>query len=262
MAEIVTRLPLPDATPGKEWGLDGRLAKIKAGLEVTGRKFGITGKELATTGSLIGLTLGVGSVLGIGMHEANLVSQNPHDLGFAWKYAVENFWTSFIWINKPLEVITLATGRVPANVIREFAATTADAQIQSKIYDHLALRGLATMVWTLGQIVRLTNIGTEVSKMFKEKVLAGKEKMLRWASPEEVVVRLSGRQSDVTDFSAEHDGRHLLPVFENMDLVEDFVTKHTQGGKRPSVWQVPSGNYGKPESWENFRYNPKWLKKR
>src|SRR3989344_1167557 len=262
MAAEMVSLPQPEISPGKEWGLDSRLAKVKAGLEITGRKFGITGKELFTVGSLAGLGLAVGAVLGIGMHEASLVSKNPQDLGFAWKYATENFWTSFIWINKPTELIALAMGSQPTEALKDFAGTVADAQVQLQIYGHLAARGIATMVLTLGQIVRLTNIGAEANRIFKNRVLAGREKMLRWASPEEVVVRFAGRQSDVTDFSAYHDGAHLLPVFEEPELVSDFVAKHTRDGKQPKVWQIPSGRYGKAESWDGFHYPPKWLIKR
>eukprot|EP01006_Ploeotia_vitrea_P007399 TRINITY_DN16927_c0_g1_i2.p1 TRINITY_DN16927_c0_g1~~TRINITY_DN16927_c0_g1_i2.p1 ORF type:complete len:528 (+),score=43.27 TRINITY_DN16927_c0_g1_i2:83-1666(+) len=106
---------------------------------------------------------------------------------------------------------------------------------------------MAQLVRTVGQLV-------SAGERFRLNVLFGSEAPLK--SVKQRVIRLCGKESDVTYVSLMHHGEHILPVYERQpkwyqkQLVTQLmhINKHWQW--KPIFWCVENNEYGSSIAWK------------
>lgn len=75
----------------------------------------------------------------------------------------------------------------------------------------------------------------------------------------ERVLRLCGRESAVTSLSLARYGRHILPVYEEPQLVAELIRVHSEGERVPVFWHVGPGQYGAPWAWSGLDFSESCL---
>lgn len=106
----------------------------------------------------------------------------------------------------------------------------------------------------ISQILRAIDIVNKADVTFNGNVMNGREPLFD-AGVKERVVRLAGKESDVTALSLARYHQHIVPIYEQPDAVASLVEKHSKGGQLPCIWHVPSGGYSQTEAdnkWNGF----------
>ena len=101
--------------------------------------------------------------------------------------------------------------------------------------------------------MRLVDSSAAAASDYDERVRNGHEPLFE-TGVQERVVRLAGRESDVTELSVRRFGAHIVPVFEDFSLPSvrrTLAAARTAGSgvDTPFGWHVPDGAYSKMESW-------------
>jgi hypothetical protein len=52
---------------------------------------------------------------------------------------------------------------------------------------------------------------------------------------------------------------HIVPVYENPDVVKTLIKKASNDGLRPTFWHIPTGSYAEMGLWKGFNLDPSWL---
>ncbi|MCA9371531.1 hypothetical protein KC726_01400 [Candidatus Woesebacteria bacterium] len=196
----------------------------------------------------------------IGLAEGLLISKGPHAVEFSARYALENIAPSIIWLTQNPKLIAETMGLNPETILRTFGSSVRDANVQLLINDLVYARSILAGFIGVGYVVRAATALNEVKQSIKDRVSKGKAPFPK--EPNGKVIRLAGKQSDVTDYSLspDIDGAHLLPVYEDAgsmgQLVDRFSVNNT-----PVAWCVEPNKYGKNESWKGFSFYPSWLLK-
>lgn len=276
--ESLSKLGLPTELNQREWPNPSTFEQWQnsstRSLEAISRRTGIGLKELAKPESLLffgAVGLVVGGTLA---HEIGTLSKGPIDHDFALRYIKENILPSVIWLTPPNELIAMASGKT-AEILRNFdpayIASLPPDQMKEmankalSIYGSQFFRWATVGVYAVSNIVNTINIGRDANKIFKEKVLLGKESLLTWweklsRGNTERIIRFSGKTSDVTEYDLDQN-YHILPIFEDPPLVRDIINEHSKNGNVPLYWQVDSGKYSEPTHWEGFHVKRNWLTK-
>jgi hypothetical protein len=95
----------------------------------------------------------------------------------------------------------------------------------------------------LAQLVRAVNISANAARIYEERIRLGQEPPLL-SGVDQRVVRLCGRESDVTAVSLQRSGVHIFPVYEAPEHVSHLVSEYSDNGRSPVFWCVRPGYYG------------------
>lgn len=191
----------------------------------------------------------------IGFIEGLILSHGLDSVAFAWRYGLANIMPSLVWASKEADLVARAAGLDPATVL-SLPDDTFGAIRESWAFNLYCLRSLTGGFVFINYILRVAGIAREARRTYCERVLSGREQPLPVRGGR--VVRLAGTQSDVTELSLIHDGEHLLPVYENPELINSLI-QHHGGGNLPVYWHVPAGEYGRDEVWEKLIIDDDWL---
>ena len=205
------------------------------------------------------LVLGSGAVvLGFGAMEAALLSaQIPFyeclDTGvFVVRYSFQNVLPSCIWNTADASLVAAALGYDPHVILRQFDPTSAaDAATQLHVHLLASSRSIVAGFMLLAQLVRAVNISANAARVYEEKIRLGQEPPLL-SGVDQRVVRLCGRESDVTAVSLQRTGVHIFPVYEAPEHVSHLVQAYSDHGRSPVFWSVRPGYYGYGFTWDNF----------
>lgn len=187
----------------------------------------------------------VGSICSIGCFEANMMLAPEYwaaePLGafkFVTRYSLEQVIVSCVWDTQQPYTVAAAVGIDPLVALRppfdgplSMARTPAEA---SALLRAGALEGFRSIIATtllLSQIINAVSLGIRGADAFRERVKLGKEPMFNGVSQR--VIRLCGRQSDVTEVSLVRYGPHIVPVYERPALVSTVVHAHSAGLRVP-----------------------------
>jgi len=191
------------------------------------------------------LAASTSAVLAIGAFEGAMLCNELHG-PFIFRYAVEQLLPSCVWSTQDATIVATAMGLDPQTVLQNLEPSVpSDAQTILRTQLLAAARSMAAGFMLLAQLVRVGTIGADAPTVYKERIRKGQEPPML-SSP--LIVRLCGRESDVTTTSLRRMGRHLLPVYEDPDRVS-----HLAWGKRyPVYWCVRPGRYGYSYWWRDF----------
>jgi hypothetical protein len=198
------------------------------------------------------------TVIAIGAAEATLLcSEIPFyesfDAGlFVLRYSVENLLPSCIWNTADANLVVRALECDPLLVLRQFDPTSAaDASTQLRVHFLASSRSIVAGFMLLAQLVRAVNISANAARIYEERIRLGQEPPLL-NGVDQRIVRLCGKESDVTAVSLQRSGVHLFPVYEAPDHVRHLVHEYSDNGRSPVFWSVRPGYYGYGFTWDNF----------
>ena len=207
------------------------------------------------------------------------VSAIPRQTLFVVRYAVSQILPSLIWHTQPVQSIAELVGLDRTHYFRT-AEEGLPTHKQLRLNHLCALRGAIAGSIMLTQLIALSGVWAKADTAFGQQVKRGKEPPListaKTASQprDGVVIRLAGKDSDVTAFSMAQLGRRKLwPIFEEPErhsvqaLVDTYAsssdstssTGATTAELVPLFWHVPSGAYGQPSSWKGMHIPRSWL---
>ncbi|CAH0371479.1 unnamed protein product [Pelagomonas calceolata] len=192
----------------------------------------------------------LGTVLAIGVYEGALLTR-PGALGrarFCFRYGAAQVLPSVIWLTKPARTCCEAWRVEAKPLLREVSPRR-----ELKVLGAQTLRSIVAGFLGIAQVMRLVDSSAAAASDYDERVRNGHEPLFE-TGVQERVVRLAGRESDVTELSVRRFGAHIVPVFEDFSLPSvrrTLAAARTAGSgvDTPFGWHVPDGAYSKMESW-------------
>ena len=198
------------------------------------------------------------AVLGFGAAEGTLLCaeipfyENMDSGLFVIRYAIENVLPSCIWNTADAKLVVTALGYDPVHILKQFdPASASDASTQLRIHLLASSRSIVAGFMLLAQLVRAVNISANAARIYEEKIRLGQEPPLL-NGVDQRIVRLCGRESDVTAVSLHRSGAHIFPVYEAPEHVRHLVHEYSDNGKSPVFWSVRPGYYGYGFTWDHF----------
>ncbi|KAI9987319.1 hypothetical protein PInf_023322 [Phytophthora infestans] len=203
-------------------------------------------------------------VLGLSAYEAYLLLDPVQPLTrdsllFMYKYATHNFLASCIWEARAPELVAQSLGLDPTQLLRVFhpATSSADAALQLRIMSVFTTRAMLAGFMVVTQLLNIVRASGTAALGYLENVYNGLEPPLHGI--EERIIRLAGKESDVTEVSMARYGAHILPVFEDPVRHRHLVAQWSLGGRVPCVWRVPKGQNGFRHSWTGLHIDGSFL---
>jgi hypothetical protein len=121
----------------------------------------------------------------------------------------------------------------------------------------------------LSQVVAVIGVAFAAKQSYENRCAAGREPPLERNGTDGVVIRMAGRESNVTDFSMAQLGRRgIFPIFEEAqghnvkELLRSYSSSSCRSSEWPAVpvyWQVDSGRYSNIDSWNGMSIPRNWL---
>jgi hypothetical protein len=153
-----------------------------------------------------------------------------------------------------------------------------DAEATLRAQGCAAIRSVMASAVALTQVLRTLAAALSAGGQFRNQISGGREPIF----PNDVqqrVIRLCGRESDVTALSLRRYGRHILPILERQyskwggdhdymanappvkggSAAFQLIRQHSDGLRVPVYWHVPENEYSNPWSWEGFDIGPSFL---
>jgi hypothetical protein len=230
----------------------------KRSFESGKRIFNIAVKSVLEPRTIKLVVMSSAVVLGLGAAEGTLLcSKLPFvecfDSGvFALRYSAENLLPSCIWSTSDATLVASALGYDPHQLLKQFDPSSAsDASTQLHVVQLASGRSIVAGFMLLAQLVRAVNISANAARIYEKNIRLGKEPPLLHGVDQRVV-RLCGRESDVTAVSLKRSGANIFPVYESPDRVQHLVQEYSDGGRSPVFWSVNHGYYGYGFSWDDF----------
>jgi len=162
----------------------------------------------------------IATVFGIGVYEGMLLSKRkaPGRAVFCLRYGAAQLLPSIIWLTKPAELIALSMKRDPTVLLKKFkdiaSGCSQSASKQLFVHNAQTLRSVLAGFVGIAQILRLVDVASLASDEYETRVKTGQESFLDSCS--ERVIRLAGSGSDVTEYSLDRFGRHIVPIVEGL----------------------------------------------
>lgn len=241
---------------------------------------------------VVALLLTGSSVLGISSVEGILALREVTSANWTFipGYAALQMLPSIVWASTPADVVAAAMGFDADAILRDWAHgasphTTADAARQIASAHLQATRSVIAGFMIIAQILRGVNLTVRSGALYRvrsrartapspadtarlvmhmstasprqERVMEGREPPP--ADQYERVLRLCGRESAVTSLSLARYGRHILPVYEEPQLVAELIRVHSEGERVPVFWHVGPGQYGAPWAWSGLDFSESCL---
>ena len=110
----------------------------------------------------------------------------------------------------------------------------------------------------IGQLIRTVNVSIESSGVFNRRIMRGKEPLVGGIN--ERIIRLCGKDSDLTHTSYQRNGEHIVPVIEDLDAARRMIPENLRA-KYPFFIHIENGAYGKPRSWSPLIIYPETMLK-
>ena len=208
------------------------------------------------------MSVAAASVLGLAVYEASLLTRRG-SAGrghFCLRYGIAQIMPSIIWATKPAQLVARKI-RSPEHLLRNFEATGKDAiKDTQRAYDKSRADTLATLrsiiagFVGISQILRIMGIAGESVDEYKANIFNGTAPFMTGVN--ERVIRLGGKDSDVTALSMQMHGLHILPIFESPQTIRPLIKRASHDGTVPCFWHIPSGSYSLLASdnhWEGFK---------
>lgn len=270
---LVDRLPTQTIDPFEEFDVlkDRVRGEAFARMPVTHRmhrlmqiRKRVARRALSNLGSPSSLALIGGSgilVAALGSAEALFLCNDPlHNLSFALRYGIENVLPSCLWTSVDAKLVAQAMGLDPDVVLRTFDSTMEQARYQLGVLRLRYVRSVLAPMMMLAQIARLVQYTAAAGKGYDERCKLGQEPPLSGVN--ERVIRLCGRLSDVTSVSLSRYGDHLVPVYEQPELIQ-YVVERVQNvrGSVPVYWNVAEKDYSHEFAWRNLGIDETWFVK-
>ena len=194
--------------------------------------------------------LSTAAVVGFGAAEGTLLAaQIPFyesfETGiFVARYSLENVLPSCTWNTVDAKLVVTALGYSPNEILIQFdPLSQAHASTQLKVQLLASSRSIVAGFMLLAQLVRAVNISANAARIYEERIRLGQEPPLL-SGVDQRVVRLCGRESDVTAVSLQRSGVHIFPVYEAPEHVSHLVSEYSDNGRSPVFWCVRPGYYG------------------
>ena len=192
----------------------------------------------------------LGTVLAIGVYEGALLTR-PGAAGrarFCFRYGAAQVLPSVIWLTKPADTCCKAWRLQAKPLLRDV-----DAGRSLRVLGAQTLRSIVAGFLGIAQVMRLVDSSAAAATDYAARVQNGHEPLFE-TGVQERVVRLAGRESDVTELSVRRFGAHIVPVFADFSLPSvrrTLAAARTAGDgvDTPFGWHVPDGAYSKMESW-------------
>lgn len=218
--------------------------------------------------ALLGMSASV--VLGLGAVEGTLACNEipffeSYDSGlFVIRYAFEQLIPSCVWETQNAALVASAMGYDPDTLLQSLdPEVPADARTLLQLCVLKSMRAVAAGFMLLAQVVRIGTIGAAAPAVLEERVKAGWEPpILGFSCGPGLVIRLCGRDSNVTSTSLRRMGRRLFPVFEAPhNSLAPMLARHSEGGRVPVFWSIRANRYGHRQSWKDFPVSSECLVK-
>jgi hypothetical protein len=252
------RLPIWLEKYEDEFPQSTEVDRAKRSFEAGRRIFNIAVERVLEPRTVKLVVVSAGVVMGFGAAEGTLLAaQIPFyesfETGvFVVRYSLENVLPSCIWNTADANLVVTALGYSPNDILVQFDPTSqADASTQLKVHLLASSRSIVAGFMLLAQLVRAVNISANAARIYEERIRLGQEPPLL-EGVDQRVVRLCGRESDVTAVSLQRYGIHIFPVYESPEHVSHLVTEYSDNGRSPVFWSVRPGYYGYGFSWDNF----------
>ena len=194
--------------------------------------------------------LSTAAVVGFGAVEGSLLAaQIPFyesfETGiFVARYSLENVLPSCTWNTVDAKLVVTALGYSPNEILIQFdPLSQAHASTQLRVQLLASSRSIVAGFMLLAQLVRAVNISANAARIYEERIRLGQEPPLL-SGVDQRVVRLCGRESDVTAVSLQRSGVHIFPVYEAPEHVSHLVSEYSDNGRSPVFWCVRPGYYG------------------
>jgi hypothetical protein len=221
--------------------------------------------------AVAGMSVAAASVLALGVFEAALLTRRgvPGRTNFCFRYGVSQLLPSIIWYTKPAGLLAKRLGSNP-RLLRDLEHTSSGVAVKDMRRAHDSLRVQTAQILRsiiagfvgISQILRVMSICSDSVDQYGDNVLAGTEPLSSGVN--ERIIRLGGKESDVTAISMQKYGLHIVPIFEDPHSVEDLIKKSSHNGVTPVFWHVPNGHYsltstGSNNKWNGFQIDASWF---
>lgn len=167
--------------------------------------------------------MSITAIIAVGLVEANVV-MNPElwsvqpgtAAHFVTRYACEQVLVSCVWGSQDAHILAVAMGLDQTAVLKAAFASTAppttaeDACAILRAQGTCAVRSIIATTLFLSQVLRSVSLGLRASDAFRERVRLGKEPV--FSGTQQRVIRLCGRQSDVTEVDNAAPRAHTSPA--------------------------------------------------
>lgn len=244
--------------------IDHHAMTLSRELQVLLRIARVSLHSIAQPARLALLGLCSSGVLGLSSYEAYILLDPMHpitgdSLYFMYKYAMHNFLASCIWETRTPELVAQAVNLDPTHLLRVFhpATSSADAALQLRIMSLFTARAMLAGFMVVTQLLNIVRASGKAAIEYSKNVYNGLEPPLHGI--QERIIRLAGKDSDVTEVSMARYGAHILPVFEDPNRHRHLVAQWSLKGRVPCIWNVPTGQYGFRHSWSGLLIDESFL---
>ena len=193
-----------------------------------------------------------------------------HKLKFVVRYGASQIIPAVIWGRQSASTVAEYYGMT--NALKPILIPDSELSPRQRLATHrlLAIRGAIAGTVLLSQVFSLVDVTQQAKADYSRHIHAGLEPPLLVANNSKtksgVVVRLAGKNSDVTNLGMLRDGRRrLFPIFEDASVPGVLQIMRQHGVKRgsqqavPLFWQVNNGQYGHADTWKEFNIPTHWL---
>ncbi|EOD20415.1 hypothetical protein EMIHUDRAFT_457938 [Emiliania huxleyi CCMP1516] len=209
------------------------------------------------------LGLSIAAIYSVGLVEGSVVlkagiwgADMPTAAHFLLRYAYEQTMVSAVWGMQDPVTIATAMGLEPAAVLRPSIATGVAPSEPECARGLLQVTGLCAVRSLIATTLFLsqTTFASELRQLAEtrprhvrdaacavsRRVRLGREPL--FPGIEQRIIRLCGRQSDVTEVSLLRYGPHIVPVFERPAAVATLIHAHSRALREPVYWQADLTN--------------------
>ena len=171
-------------------------------------------------------------------------SASPVPLDFLLHYGWYNTLASCTWGQESAHTICAYLGYDPALILK---SVPLDASSQLSMRYTSTARSVLATFGIVGQLIRMVTLSIEAGDVYNRRIWRGREPLV--GGYPERVVRICGRDSNVTHTSVQRYGRHIVPVVESIGAARRMMPPREEA-KHPFFVHIEKGAYGKPRSWD------------
>ena len=217
----------------------------------------------ATDGMIVGpataIATGTAVAWLIGAREGCLQTKKP-SWYFCARYGAAQVIPSLIWGTQPATLVAHLSKTPMENIYANVQSMPHRRQLS--VTRLCALRGAVAGSVLLSQVVALMGVVLTAREAYERHCKDGREPPLESSrSPMGgVVIRMAGRESNVTDFSFATWGRRgVFPIYEEAERCRDLMRSYASPHTVPLFWAVDNGAYRRRESWKGLKIPEHWF---
>lgn len=229
-------------------------------------------RDVMDPSNTIALGVSACSVFGIAFVEGWLrsVSGAKNRFLFCLSYAKSQLLPSIIWLTADPHDIAHKFVQNP-DQIPQLVRQTLTPTLRRHVFFLQCLRSVIFGFVGIAQILRVVEIAATCEENYRQRVLRGSEPLMVVSGTTSIspttqlpkgrqrVIRLAGRASDVTEYSLQKHGHHIIPIYEDVDVAAPVMAEYSKNGSFPLGWIVRNKQYGHRSAWEGFVPDKSWL---